>query len=74
SLFRNQITKLAQGSTRYNMSKSEFLKISVEIPNEQEQTKIAGFLSKISNKIETEKRILELFEQQKKYLLQNLFV
>src|SRR5690606_32409684 len=44
------------------------------IPSLEEQTKIADFLSKISEKIETEKKILELLEQQKKYFLQHLFV
>ncbi len=74
SIFRNKIVQLAQGSTRYNMSKVEFMKLSISLPFIQEQTKIADFLSKISDKIETEKKILELLEQQKKYFLQNLFI
>ena len=65
---------LAQGSTRYNMSKVELMKLSISLPFIQEQTKIADFLSKISDKIETEKKILELLEQQRKYFLQNLFI
>ncbi|RQP09785.1 MAG: restriction endonuclease subunit S, partial [Chryseobacterium sp.] len=74
SIFRNKIVQLAQGSTRYNMSKVELMKLSISLPFIQEQTKIADFLSKISDKIETEKKILELLEQQKKYFLQNLFI
>ncbi len=72
--FRNEIIKLAQGSTRYNMSKTEFLKLNVKLPCKDEQTKIANFLSSIQEKIETEKRILENLELQKKFLLANLFV
>src|SRR5690606_23922605 len=73
-IVRNEIKKLAQGSTRYNMSKTEFLKLEINLPSLEEQTKIADFLSKISEKIETEKKIIELLEQQKKYFLQHLFV
>lgn len=51
-----------------------FSEILLPVPSLKEQIKIADFLSKISDKIETEKRILELLEQQKKYFLQNLFV
>src|SRR5690606_12839113 len=72
--FRFSIIKLAQGSTRYNMSKGEFNKLSVKIPSIEEQSKIASFLSAIDQKIETEKAILEQLQLQKKYLLQNLFV
>ncbi|MCL1667514.1 restriction endonuclease subunit S [Elizabethkingia ursingii] len=72
--FRNEIVKLAQGSTRYNMSKIEFLKLKVKLPGKDEQIKIASFLSSIQEKIETEKQILEKLELQKKFLLGNLFV
>ncbi|MDV3576594.1 hypothetical protein CMU79_01340 [Elizabethkingia anophelis] len=72
--FRNEIVKLAQGSTRYNMSKIEFLKLKVKLPGKDEQIKIASFLSSIQEKIETEKQILEKLEHQKKFLLGNLFV
>ena len=46
----------------------------LKIPCIEEQTKIANFLSSIQEKIETEKRILEKLELQKKFLLSNLFV
>lgn len=45
--FRNEIIKLAQGSTRYNMSKLQLLKIEILLPCIEEQTKIANFLSAI---------------------------
>ncbi|WP_343591712.1 restriction endonuclease subunit S [Flavobacterium sp.] len=72
--FRNEIVKLAQGSTRYNMSKTEFLKLNVKLPCKDEQIKIAQFLSSISEKIYIESELLIQYENQKKYLLQNLFV
>ena len=39
-----------------------------------EQNKISNFLSKIDSKIEVEKELLLKYENQKKYLLQNLFI
>ena len=74
SVFRNKIVKLAQGSTRYNISKVELMKLSISIPSTKEQIKIADFLSKISNKIETEKQILDKLEKQKKFLLSQMFI
>lgn len=42
--------------------------------NEKEQDKIYNVLSLIGDKIEIEKRLLIQYENQKKYLLQNLFI
>ena len=74
SVFRDEIVKLAQGSTRYNISKVELMKLSISIPSTKEQIKIADFLSKISNKIETEKQLLNKLEKQKQYLLQQMLI
>ncbi|MBB6331117.1 type I restriction enzyme S subunit [Chryseobacterium sediminis] len=74
SKFRSEIVKLAQGSTRYNMSKIEFLKLKIKLPCKDEQIKIAQFLSSINEKINIESELLTQYENQKKYLLQNLFV
>jgi type I restriction enzyme S subunit len=42
--FRKKMLKLAQGSTRYNISKSEFLKTTLTLPSIDEQIKIAEIL------------------------------
>ncbi len=73
-LFRKQIVKLAQGSTRYNMSKIELLKLSVLMPSNLEQEKIASFLSAIDEKIDHCRAQIHLTEKWKKGLLQQLFV
>ena len=57
-----------------SLSKSTIENITVKIPSVEEQTKIANFLFSIGAKIETEKKILNQYETQKKYLLANLFV
>ncbi|RRT91441.1 restriction endonuclease subunit S [Empedobacter falsenii] len=71
---RNEIKKLAQGSTRYNMSKTELLKLEILLPSIKEQKEISSFLCSLVQKIQTEKAILEQLEIQKKYLLQQMFV
>ena len=74
SIFRTKIVKLAQGSTRYNMSKVELMKLTISLPCEEEQTSISQFLFSIDSKIQTEKNTLEKYHSQKEYLLQNLFI
>lgn len=73
-LFRADIQKLAQGSTRYNMSKVGLMKLSISLPCMAEQTKIANFLSAIDEKISGVKLQIEHTRQFKKGLLQQMFV
>jgi type I restriction enzyme S subunit len=51
-----------------------FQSMPIKFPSFIEQTLIANFLSSIDEKTETEKKILQQYETQKKYLLQNMFV
>ncbi|GGF05964.1 type I restriction endonuclease subunit S [Flavobacterium limi] len=71
---RNSIIKLAQGSTRFNMSKIELLKLKIIVPSIEEQNKIANFLSSIDTKIDIENQLLQKLEEQKKFLLHQIFV
>ena len=73
-LFRNDIIKLAQGSTRYNMSKVSLMKLIVSLPQEEEQIKIANFLSAIDEKIELVSNQIQDTQEYKKGLLQQMFV
>ena len=67
-------TKYVTGSTIPHIYFKDYKKEKLKIPSSDEQTKIANFLASIDEKIETEKKILEQYENQKKYLLTNLFV
>jgi len=49
---RNLITELAQGSTRYNVSKRALLKATVRLPWKNEQTAIVTVLSDMDAEIE----------------------
>ena len=48
--------------------------IKIPFPSLPEQTKIANFLSAIDSKIDIESQLLQKLEEQKKFLLQNMFV
>lgn len=72
--FRKEVVKLAQGSTRYNMSKVEFMKIIIQIPSLPEQQKIADFLSAIDESIEKVTEQITQTQSFKKAMLQQMFV
>ncbi|PHX54930.1 restriction endonuclease subunit S [Tychonema bourrellyi FEM_GT703] len=74
SIFRGKMYILAQGSTRFNLSKSSFVRVKLPIPCPQEQAKIADFLTAIDQKIEAIAKQIKLTEQFKKGLLQKMFV
>ncbi|TDE43190.1 restriction endonuclease subunit S [Flavobacterium rhamnosiphilum] len=71
---RTEIIKLAQGSIRYNLSKTEFLKLSISLPSKDEQSKIGKYLSQIETTID--KKVIEIENTYlfKKSLLQKMFV
>jgi type I restriction enzyme S subunit len=48
---RKLLYSLAQGATRYNLSKSNFLKLEIPLPEQQEQTAIATVLSDMDAEI-----------------------
>ena len=70
--FRNKIFKLAQGSTRFNLSKNEVMKLKVMLPSVQEQKSIAQILSTADKEINLLTKELDLLKQQKKGLMQLL--
>ena len=70
--FRKKMVVLAQGSTRYNISKKEVLGIIVKIPSLQEQTAIANILSSSDEEIRLAQDKLAAMKEQKKGLMQVL--
>lgn len=71
--YRKSVTKIAQGSTRYNISKGAFLNLKVFVPKPQEQQKIASCLSSLDEVIAAHSQKLELLKDHKKGMMQNLF-
>jgi len=70
---RKKIVRLAQGSTRYNISKIEFLKIKINFPSLPEQQKIAGFLSAVDERIKILRDKREALAKYKKGIMQKIF-
>ena len=72
--FRKFIYPYAQGSTRFNLCKSDFEKASIKLPTLENQKRIYSILSHIDNKIITERQMLDLYNSQKQYLLRQMFI
>ncbi|WP_270318298.1 restriction endonuclease subunit S [Lactococcus petauri] len=70
---RKKITFLAQGISRYNISKTKMLEIEIPTPNLSEQQKIGAFFKKIDDTIALHQRKLDLLKEQKKGYLQKMF-
>lgn len=71
-IFRKSMTRIAQGASRYNLSKRYFVNTELVIPNISEQKEISVILQTSDNEINLLKQKLQILEQQKKFLLNNL--
>ena len=73
-IYRNRINKLAQGAIRFNLSRNQFIKLSLPIPRDlKEQQKVADCLSSIDDLIAVQTNRLEALRNHKKGLVQQLF-
>ena len=73
-LSRIDFKKYITGSTIPHIYFKDYKKEKFQIPSIEEQEKIANFFKSLDDKINLENDLLIQFENQKKYLLQNLFV
>lgn len=71
---RKQIILLAQGISRYNISRIGLTKIKILLPSLPEQEKIGTFFKELDYKIEKEEDKLSSLERLKTALLQKVFV
>ena len=72
--FRKAVFPLAQGSTRFNLQKSDFMKKMFLFPMVEKQNKIYTALKAYSDKLSIEKHIAKLLCEQKSFLLHQLFI
>ena len=72
SVGRKLIFSLAQGATRYNLSKISFMKLKIPYPNPDEQTAIADILSDMDSEIEKLEQKRDKFILLKQGMMQQL--
>ncbi|MEW8525252.1 MAG: restriction endonuclease subunit S [Candidatus Thiodiazotropha endolucinida] len=70
--FRRAMFRLAQGSTRYNISKADVLKIRISLPSIEEQEAISDVLDECTNLREKESEYLSRLRAEKTALAQQL--
>ena len=71
---KHLIARIAQGGSVVHLYSKELEKLPLSLPSPTEQKKIADFLSLIDERIDLEEQLLQEYEQQKKYLLRQMFI
>ena len=71
--FRKEMKFLAQGISRYNISKNKVMEVSIPIPNLEEQTMVGRYFSTLDHLITLHQRKCEQTKKLKKYMLQKMF-
>ena len=71
---RAKITLLAQGISRYNISKNKVMDIAVSLPSLNEQKMIGQYFCQLDNLITLHQRELEKLKNLKKACLEKMFV
>ncbi|PTI80342.1 hypothetical protein BU064_01750 [Staphylococcus succinus] len=74
SEFRKKIEILAQGISRYNISKSKVMELKINLPNIQEQKKIGEFFKNLDDQIEIELKKLNKLKKMKNAYLEEILV
>ena len=74
--FIAKMTKFRQGVVygQWRIHESDFLRINISIPSFKEQNSIIHFFKQLDNLITLHQRKLEHLQQQKKALLQQMFI
>lgn len=71
---RKKIILLAQGSTRFNMSKTELMLQTIKIPCVEEQHKIVNFYKTLEQELNLAMQQLELLKTQKQAFMQQILI
>ena len=74
SSFRRAIYPLAQGSTRFNLQKNDFMKMRFVLPTIEEQERIAKTFDALHYRLANEMSLAEQYLSLKQYLLSQLFI
>ena len=71
---RADLTLLAQGISRFNISKNKVMELEVPCPTIDEQRQVGSFLRQLDNLITLHQRELDLLRKVKQSMLQKMFV
>ena len=74
SSMRKKIAFLAQGISRYNISKNKMMDIEIPVPTMNEQMQVGGYFRNLDNFITLHQRELEKLKNLKKACLEKMFV
>lgn len=72
--FRKEMTFLAQGISRYNISKNKVMEVEIPVPSLDEQSKVGQYFSNLDKLITLHQRELRKMQSIKKALLEKMFV
>ena len=72
--FRKAIYPLAQGSTRFNLQKNDFMKMKFVLPTLEEQERISKALDALHCRLANEKLLVGQHLLLKQYLLSQMFI
>ena len=71
--FRKEMTFLAQGISRYNISKNKVMEVCIPVPTIEEQTKVGRYFRTLDHLITLHQRKLDHVKDLKKSMLQKMF-
>ena len=71
--FRKEMTFLAQGISRYNISKNKVMEVEIPVPILDEQSKLGQCFSNLDHLITLHQRKCDKLKLIKKFMLQNMF-
>ena len=71
---RLQILEVKEGGTRFALSLSKLKKLNISIIDKTYQEEYLNMIHTFSKRIELEEKILKLYEKQKDYLLNKMFI
>ncbi len=74
SSIRKEITFLAQGISRYNISKNKMMEIKIPIPNIEEQIQIGEYFKQLDKLIVLHQRKVEKLQNIKKACMEKMFI
>ena len=71
--FRKEMTFLAQGISRYNISKNKVMDVEIPLPLLDEQSKVGRYFANLDSLITLHQRKCDETRELKKYMLQKMF-